>query len=153
MFDVKISKKESYKESKIFKPGKKVVVTNTPWGKIGLSICYDLRFPELYRKQVMMGAKLITIPSAFTTTTGKAHWHNLVKTRAIENGSYVLAPAQYGKNSLKRHTYGHSLIVSPWGEILAEKKAGKGIIMASLDFKELHKIRANIPSFRTQILK
>ena len=153
MFDVKISKKESYKESKIFKPGKKVVVTNTPWGKIGLSICYDLRFPELYRKQVMMGAKLITIPSAFTTTTGKAHWHNLVKTRAIENGSYVLAPAQYGKNSLKRHTYGHSLIVSPWGEILAEKKAGKGIIMASLDFKELHKIRANMPSFRTQILK
>jgi predicted amidohydrolase len=153
MFDVKISKKESYKESKIFKPGKKVVVTNTPWGKIGLSICYDLRFPELYRKQVMMGAKLITIPSAFTTTTGKAHWHNLVKTRAIENGSYVLAPAQYGKNSLKRHTYGHSLIVSPWGEILAEKKAGKGIIMASLDFKKLAKIRANIPSFRAQILK
>ena len=101
----------------------------------------------------MMGAKLITIPSAFTTTTGKAHWHNLVKTRAIENGSYVLAPAQFGKNSLKRHTYGHSLIVSPWGEILAEKKAGKGIIMASLDFKKLAKIRANIPSFRTQILK
>ena len=78
MFDVKISKKESYKESKIFKPGKKVVVTNTPWGKIGLSICYDLRFPELYRKQVMMGAKLITIPSAFTTTTGKAHWLSLI---------------------------------------------------------------------------
>ena len=153
MFDVKISKKESYKESQIFKPGKKIVVTKTPWGKIGLSICYDLRFPELYRKQVMMGAKLITIPSAFTTTTGKAHWHNLIKTRAIENGSYVLAPAQYGKNSLKRHTYGHSLIVSPWGEVLAEKKVGKGIIMANLDLKQLAKIRANIPSFRPQLLK
>ena len=153
MFDVKISKKESYKESQIFKPGKKIVVTKTPWGKIGLSICYDLRFPELYRKQVMMGAKLITIPSAFTTTTGKAHWHNLIRTRAIENSSYVLAPAQYGKNSLKRHTYGHSLIVSPWGEVLAEKKAGKGIIMATLDLKQLAKIRANIPSFMPQLLK
>ena len=153
MFDVKISKKESYKESQIFKQGKKIVVTKTPWGKIGLSICYDLRFPELYRKQVMKGAKLITIPSAFTTTTGKAHWHNLIKTRAIENGSYVLAPAQYGKNSLKRHTYGHSLIVSPWGEVLAEKKVGKGIIMANLDLKQLAKIRSNIPSFRPQLLK
>ena len=101
----------------------------------------------------MMGAKLITIPSAFTTTTGKAHWHNLIKTRAIENGSYVLAPAQYGKNSLKRRTYGHSLIVSPWGEVLAEKKAGKGIIMANLNLRQLSKIRTNIPSFMTQILK
>ena len=148
MFDVKISKKESYKESKIFKPGKKVVVTNTPWGKIGLSICYDLRFPNLYRKLSKSGSLFISIPSAFTETTGKKHWHTLVKARAIENFCYILAPAQGGTHYNGRKTYGHSLIISPDGEILKELKKSEGVITASIDPKLSKNLRLRIPSLR-----
>ena len=153
MFDAIISSKEFYKESSIFTAGKKVKIGQTPWGKVGLSICYDMRFPELYRSQVAGGAKIISIPSAFTVTTGKAHWHTLLKARAIESGCYVFAPAQCGQNTPKRKTYGHSLIVSPYGKILKEKMSGTGIITCKINMDEVDNIRKNMPSYQSKLLK
>ena len=153
MFDAIISSKEFYKESSIFTAGKKVKIGQTPWGKVGLSICYDMRFPELYRSQVAGGAKIISIPSAFTVTTGKAHWHTLLKARAIESGCYVFAPAQCGQNTPKRKTYGHSLIVSPYGKILKEKMSRTGIITCKINMDEVDNIRKNMPSYQSKLLK
>ena len=153
MFDAIISSKEFYKESSIFTAGKKVKIGQTPWGKVGLSICYDMRFPELYRSQVAGGAKIISIPSAFTVTTGKAHWHTLLKARAIESGCYIFAPAQCGQNTPKRKTYGHSLIVSPYGKILKEKMSGTGIITCKISMDEVDNIRKNMPSYQSKLLK
>ncbi|MDC3086302.1 carbon-nitrogen hydrolase family protein [Pelagibacteraceae bacterium] len=153
MFDAIISSKEFYKESSIFTAGKKVKIGQTPWGKVGLSICYDMRFPELYRSQVAEGAKIISIPSAFTVTTGKAHWHTLLKARAIESGCYVFAPAQCGQNTPKRKTYGHSLIISPYGKILREKLNGTGIITYKINMDEVDNIRKNMPSYQSKLLK
>ena len=153
MFDAIISSKEVYKESSIFTAGKKVKIGQTPWGKVGLSICYDMRFPELYRSQVAGGAKIISIPSAFTVTTGKAHWHTLLKARAIESGCYVFAPAQCGQNTPKRKTYGHSLIVSPYGKILKEKMGGTGIITCKINMDKVDNIRKNMPSYQSKLLK
>ena len=147
MFDVKISKRENHKESKTFKPGKKIVTVKLPWGRLGLTICYDLRFPELYRNLSKKNLSFISVPSAFTKITGQRHWHTLLKARAIENFCYIFAPAQTGRNTKKRETYGHTLIISPDGKILKEKKKGEGIIMTRINPKLSMKLRKIIPSF------
>jgi predicted amidohydrolase len=146
MFDVDLANGESYRESSQFRPGDKAVVANTPWGGFGLSVCYDLRFPALYRALAQAGARLIGIPSAFTVPTGRAHWHVLVRARAIETGCFVLAPAQTGTHAEGRKTYGHSLIVDPWGEILAEAGEEVGFITADLDLGKIDEARRMVPS-------
>ena len=149
MYDVILSKKESYFESKTFKAGNKIKSFQLPWGKLGLSICYDLRFPNMYRKMSKKGAIFLSIPSAFTETTGKRHWHTLLKARAIENFSYVFAPAQGGKHYNGRKTFGHSLIISPDGKILKELKKKEGVITALINPKLPIKLRNIIPSLRS----
>ena len=148
MFDVTLSKKEKYFESKTFKAGKSLKTVNLPWGKLGLTICYDVRFPNMYRKLAQKGSIFISAPSAFTETTGKKHWHSLLQARAIENFSYIFAPAQYGKHWNKRRTYGHSLIISPDGKILKELKKGAGVITANIDPKLSVDLRKKIPSLK-----
>ena len=133
MYDVTLSKSEKYLESKTFSSGTSLKTANLPWGKLGLSICYDVRFPNMFRKLSKKGSLFISIPSAFTETTGKKHWHSLLKARAIENFCYIFAPAQYGSHWNKRKTYGHSLIISPDGKILKELKKGTGVITANVD--------------------
>ena len=146
MYDAKLSKKEKYFESKLFKSGNKIKTTNLPWGKLGLSICYDLRFPGMYKKMSKSGAIFISIPSAFTETTGKKHWHTLLKARAIENFSYIFAPGQAGKHCNGRKTYGHSLIVSPDGKILKELGKKEGVITTTIYPKVVKNLRKTIPS-------
>ena len=147
MFDVKLSSREKYKESAIFKSGKKIKTFNLPWGKLGFSICYDLRFPNMYRQMAKAGCKFISVPSAFTETTGKKHWHTLLKARAIENFCYIFAPAQAGKHTNGRKTFGHSLIVSPDGEIVKELKHNKeGFVSALINPELPKKLRKIIPS-------
>tara|TARA_A100001015_G_scaffold174825_1_gene194364 strand:- start:171 stop:788 length:618 start_codon:yes stop_codon:yes gene_type:complete len=146
MYDAKLSKSEKYFESKTFRPGKNIKVVKLPWGKLGLSICYDLRFPNMYRKMSKKGAIFLSIPSAFTETTGKRHWHTLLKARAIENFSYVFAPGQAGKHCNGRKTYGHSMIVSPDGKILKELGKREGVITTTIDPKKPFKLRKTIPS-------
>ena len=146
MYDAKLSKYEKYFESKTFKAGKNIKVVKLPWGKLGLSICYDLRFPNMYRKMSKKGAIFLSIPSAFTETTGKRHWHTLLKARAIENFSYVFAPGQAGKHCNGRKTYGHSMIVSPDGKILKELGKREGVITSTIDPKKPFKLRKTIPS-------
>ena len=148
MYDVRLSKKEKYFESKTFTAGKKIKSFNLPWGKLGLSICYDLRFPNLFRKLSKAGALFISIPSAFTETTGKRHWHSLLKARAIENFCYIFAPAQGGNHYNGRKTFGHSMIVSPDGKILKELKRSEGVITVSVDKKLPIKLRTLIPSLK-----
>ena len=133
MYDARLSKNEVYKESKTFVPGNKIKIAKLPWGKLGMSICYDLRFPTMYRKMSRNGALFFSIPSAFTETTGKKHWHVLLKARAIENFCYIFAPAQSGKHFNGRGTYGHSIIISPDGKIIKELKKKEGIISATID--------------------
>ena len=150
MYDVTLSKKEKYFESKTFTAGTKIKSANLPWGKLGLSICYDLRFPHLYRKLSKSGSLFLSIPSAFTETTGKRHWHTLLKARAIENFSYVLAPAQGRLHYHGRKTFGHSMIVSPDGKILKELKKSEGVITAKIDQKLPKKLRKIIPSLKAE---
>jgi predicted amidohydrolase len=149
MYDVVLSKKEKYFESKTFTAGKKIKSTNLPWGRLGLSICYDLRFPNLYRSLSKAGSLFLSIPSAFTETTGKRHWHSLLKARAIENFCYIFAPAQGGKHYNGRKTFGHSMIVSPDGKILNELNKSEGVITVSVDPNLPKKLRSIIPSLRT----
>ena len=148
MYNAKLSSKEKYFESKLFKSGNRVKTTNLPWGKLGLSICYDLRFPHMYKKMSKQGVIFISVPSAFTETTGKKHWHTLLKARAIENFSYVFAPGQGGKHCNGRKTYGHSLIVSPDGEILKELGKKEGVITTIVNPNLPKKLRKNIPSVK-----
>jgi deaminated glutathione amidase len=148
MYDVVLNKKEKYFESKTFKPGKKIKSFNLPWGKLGLSICYDLRFPNLYRKLSKAGCLFLSIPSAFTNTTGKKHWHTLLKTRAIENFCYVFAPAQGGTHYNGRKTFGHSMVVSPDGKILKELKQSEGVITVNIIPSLSKKLRNIIPSLK-----
>ena len=148
MYDVALSKKEKYFESKTFSAGKKSKLFNLPWGKLGLSICYDLRFPILYRKLSKDGAIFLSVPSAFTETTGKRHWHTLLKARAIENFCYVFAPAQGGRHYNGRKTFGHSLIISPDGKIIKELKKYEGVITATINEKIPMKLRSIIPSLK-----
>ena len=137
----KISDKEVYRESNRYTPGKNVVVANTEFGKIGLSICYYLRFPNIYKILSEKGANIITIPSAFTITTGRAHWEILLRARAIENSCWILAPAQVGTHYDKRSTWGHSMIVDPWGKIVIENKGNQGIIYGDIDTNKSEKIK------------
>ena len=149
MYDVVLSKREKYFESKTFSAGNKLKSFNLPWGRLGLSICYDLRFPNLYRKLSKSGSLFISIPSAFTETTGKKHWHTLIKARAIENFCYILAPAQGGNHYNGRKTYGHSMIVSPDGKILKELKKSEGVITVSINQNLPKKLRKVIPSLKS----
>ncbi len=147
MFDVDVEDGQSYRESRSYRPGERAVLAETAFGKLGLTICYDVRFPHLYRKLAQAGAGILTIPAAFTRVTGQAHWHTLVRARAIETGSFVIAPAQGGRHEDGRETFGHSLIVSPWGEVLAEKADDEpGVIVADIDLDAVAKARARITS-------
>lgn len=146
LFDVTLSEKEIYLESNLYDPGKKICVYNLPWGKIGFTICYDLRFPLLYKKLSKKGSIFLSIPAAFTQTTGKAHWESLLRARAIENGCYVFAPAQCGKNTTKRRTFGNSMIIDPWGKILAKANNDPTVIFADVQVDLVKKVRAKIPS-------
>jgi predicted amidohydrolase len=148
MFDVDLAGGESYRESRSYRPGDIAVTTDLPWGRLGVSICYDLRFPALYRALAEAGATILTVPSAFTRQTGEAHWHVLLRARAIENGCFVLAAAQGGRHENGRETYGHSLIVDPWGRILAEGGTEPGVVMATLDLAEVAAARGRIPSLQ-----
>ncbi|HEY1961861.1 MAG TPA: carbon-nitrogen hydrolase family protein [Rhizomicrobium sp.] len=146
LFDVDLPSGESYRESSTVAGGDRAMVADLPWGRLGLSICYDLRFPQLYRRLAQNGAFILAVPSAFTETTGKAHWHALLRARAIENGAFVIAPAQGGKHANGRKTYGHSLIVAPWGEILADGGTEPGLIVADIDFDAVRIARERVPS-------
>lgn len=146
MFDVKLSRAEFYKESTEYESGDQAVVAECDDFKLGLGICYDLRFPHFWRDMGKQGADILAAPAAFTVPTGKAHWEILLRARAIETGCFVIAPAQVGEHEGGRMTYGHSLIISPWGEIIAEKTEGTGIITASLDLSEVEKARKSIPA-------
>ena len=148
MFDVDLDGGESYRESRTYRPGEQAVLSDLPWGRLGLTICYDLRFPALYRALAEAGATMLTIPSAFTRQTGEAHWHVLLRARAVENGCFVFAAAQAGKHENGRETFGHSLIVDPWGRILAEGGTEPGVVMAEIDVAEVAKARARIPSLQ-----
>lgn len=146
MFDIKLSNGETYSESDVITAGNRAVIADTPWGKLGMTICYDLRFAALYRALAQSGAEFISIPAAFTQTTGEAHWHTLVRARAIETGCYIIAPNQCGHHVDKRASYGHSLIVDPWGEILADGGPEPGIVMAEIDLTKVESARRRIPA-------
>lgn len=146
MFDVDLGNGERYAESATFQAGGEAKLVDLPWGRLGLTICYDLRFPHLFRHLAQKGAQFLTVPSAFTQPTGEAHWHVLLRARAIENGCYVLAPAQTGTHAGGRKTYGHALIVGPWGEVLADAGTGPGMIMADIDPAEVAKARGKVPA-------
>jgi len=148
MFDIELPDGESYRESANYQPGETAVISDLPWGRVGLTICYDVRFPALYRALAESGAYFITVPSAFTRKTGEAHWHVLLRARAIETGCFVFAAAQAGLHENKRETYGHSLIIDPWGEILAEGDVEPGIIMAKIDPAKVEIARRAIPSLQ-----
>jgi predicted amidohydrolase len=146
LFDVQLKAGETYRESATVEPGDRAVLAALPWGPLGMTICYDLRFAYLYRALAQAGAKFLTIPAAFTKTTGKAHWHTLVRARAIETGCYVFAAAQCGQHAGGRKTYGHALIVDPWGEILADAGEAPGFIMAEVDAAKVEDARRMIPA-------
>ncbi|MGZ3293022.1 MAG: carbon-nitrogen hydrolase family protein [Xanthobacteraceae bacterium] len=148
MFDVDLDGGESYRESRNYRPGEIGVAADLPWGRLGLTVCYDLRFPALYRALAEAGSSFLAIPSAFTRQTGEAHWHVLNRARAIENGAFVLAAAQGGKHENGRETFGHSLVVDPWGRILAEGGTEPGVILAVIDPAEVTTARARIPSLQ-----
>jgi predicted amidohydrolase len=148
MFDVDLADGESYRESRNYRPGELAVVNDLPWGRLGLTICYDLRFPALYRALAEAGASFLTVPSAFTKQTGEAHWHTLLRARAIENTCFVFAAAQGGKHENGRETFGHSLVIDPWGRILAEGGIEPGVIMAEIDPAEVSTARARLPSLQ-----
>ena len=149
MFDVEVGDGQAYRESKAYRAGETAQLVETAFGRLGMTICYDVRFPHLYRALGQTGADLITIPAAFTRVTGEAHWHILVRARAIETGCFVLAPAQGGRHDDGRETFGHSLIVSPWGEVLAEAAhAEPGYILADLDLSQVAKARGRIPAWQ-----
>jgi predicted amidohydrolase len=145
LFDVCISEQEAHQESSTVERGDDIVVVDTPVGRLGLTVCYDLRFPELYRQLVLRGAEVFTAPSAFTAITGAAHWEILLRARAIENLCYAIAPDQGGNHENGRQTYGHSMIVDPWGKIMAEQREGMGMITAEIDLQRLRQLRQQFP--------
>jgi predicted amidohydrolase len=150
MFDVNVSETEVYRESSGYRPGTRAVLTDTPFGRIGMTVCYDIRFPHLYRRLAKAGAEILTVPAAFNHITGAAHWETLLRARAIETGCYVLAPAQTGfhpeQDGKGRRTHGHSLAIAPWGEILSDAGTEPGITFADLDLAEVARARDRIPS-------
>jgi predicted amidohydrolase len=146
MFDIDLPGGESYRESSAYRPGSHTAVAETPWGRLGMTICYDVRFPHLYRALAQAGADFLAVPSVFTVPTGRAHWHVLLRARAIENGCFVLAPAQWGEHAGGRRSYGHSLIVDPWGEVLADGGEEAGIVTARIDPARIVEARRAVPS-------
>lgn len=146
LFDVQLAGGESYRESNTYKPGEIAVTADLPWGRLGLTICYDLRFPSLYRALASAGSHFLAVPAAFTKQTGEAHWHVLQRARAIETGSFVFAAAQGGRHENGRDTFGHSLIVDPWGRVLAEGGVDPSVVIAEIDIEEVGRARARIPS-------
>ncbi len=146
LFDIDLPGLEHLKESKGIAPGSEVVVAQTPQCRLGLSICYDLRFPELYRTLTLLGAEVLAVPSAFTERTGRDHWEVLLRARAVENLAYVLAPAQYGKHATDRISYGHALIAGPWGEVLAQAPDGEGMALAEIDLDRQQDLRSQLPA-------
>ncbi len=148
MFDIDLPGGESYRESANYQPGETAIISDLPWGRIGLTICYDLRFPALYRALAESGAIFLTVPSAFTRKTGEAHWHTLLKARAIETGCFVFAAAQAGLHENKRETFGHSLIIDPWGTVIAEGGVEPGVFMAKIDPTKVETARKAIPSLQ-----
>jgi predicted amidohydrolase len=145
LFDVNLSDGETYRESTIVEAGREAVVAPTPWGLMGLTVCYDLRFAHLYRSLAQAGAHFLTVPAAFTKTTGQAHWHTLLRARAIETGCFVFAPCQWGKHG-DAETYGHSLIIDPWGEVLADGGEDSGFVAADIDPAQVAQARSRIPA-------
>ena len=145
MFDVTLPDGKVIRESSAYCPGDRAVVADTPWGRLGLSVCYDLRFPQLYRALAKAGAEFLTVPSSFQRATGKVHWHTLLKARAIENACFVFAPAMCGEHPGNRTTYGHSLVVDPWGEVLADGGEAPGIVYADIDPGRVQKVRGMLP--------
>ena len=148
MFDVDLANGESYRESRRYRAGELAVTADLPWGRLGVTICYDLRFPALYRALAEAGAIYLTVPSSFTKQTGEAHWHVLMRARAIENGCFVFAAAQGGKHEDGRSTYGHSLVIDPWGRVLAEGGTEPGVVLAEVDPSEVAAARSRIPSLQ-----
>jgi predicted amidohydrolase len=146
MFDVTLPSGKTIRESSAYRPGDRLMLAETPWGRLGMTVCYDLRFPQLYRALAQAGAELLAIPASFQRETGKAHWHALVRARAIENGAYVLAPAMCGDHPNGRQTYGHSLIVDPWGEVLADGGEAPGLAVAEIEPARVRQVRGMIPS-------
>lgn len=153
LFDVRLDNGEQYRESSGIEAGEEVVVADTPFGKLGLAVCYDLRFPEFFRRLLDGGAEIFAVPAAFTAHTGKAHWEVLVRARAIENTVHVIASAQSGRHANGRETHGDSMIVSPWGEVLARLARGAGFVGADCDRERLRKVRASLPSIRHRRLQ
>jgi deaminated glutathione amidase len=148
MFDVDLGGGESYKESANYEPGRQAVVADLPWGQLGMTICYDLRFPHLHRALAKAGARFIAVPAAFTKPTGIAHWHTLLRARAIECQCYVFAAAQGGRHENGRETFGHSLVISPWGEVLAEADVQPAVTFADVELQRLDDVRRQVPSLR-----
>ena len=152
MFDVNVSETEVYRESAAFRPGSKAVIAQTPFAPVGMTVCYDVRFANLYRKLAQGGAQIITVPAAFNHITGAAHWETLLRARAIENGAFVLAPAQAGfhaeADGKGRRTYGHSLAIAPWGEVLADGGTEPGVTLVDIDLTEVAKARGRVPSLQ-----
>ncbi len=146
LFDVDLPGKESYRESNTFRPGETAIVVGLPWGGLGLTVCYDVRFPQLYRALAEAGAHFLTVPAAFTRQTGEAHWHVLLRARAIENGAFVLAAAQGGKHENGRETFGHSMVIDPWGRVIAEAGIEPGVTIAEIDPALVVQARSRIPS-------
>jgi predicted amidohydrolase len=148
LFDVDLPTGESWRESASYVPGERAVVAGSPAGPLGLSICYDLRFPDLYRALTDAGAQVLAIPAAFTVPTGRAHWHVMIRARAIEAGAFVVAAAQSGRHEDGRETFGHSLVVGPWGEVLLDMGEGKGVGFAEIDLAEAEAVRSRLPALR-----
>jgi predicted amidohydrolase len=148
MFDIDLPGGESYRESNAYRPGSAAAVVDTPWGRLGMTVCYDVRFPHLYRALAQAGADFLSVPSVFTVPTGRAHWRVLLRSRAVENGCFVFAPAGWGEHAGGRKSYGHSLIVDPWGEVLADGGEGEGIVTAQIDPAKIAKARGMVPSLQ-----
>ena len=146
LFDVDLATGESWRESSVYGPGEQVVAVDTPWARMGLSVCYDMRFPDLYRALTNAGATVLLMPAAFTVPTGQAHWHVLLRARAIEAGCFVIAAAQTGRHEDGRETYGHSLIVDPWGEIVLDMGVEAGLALAELDLSRVEEVRGRVPA-------
>ncbi|KEJ90683.1 carbon-nitrogen hydrolase family protein [Sulfitobacter donghicola] len=150
MFDVQVTPTETWKESAAYRPGDRAVMARTPFANIGMAICYDVRFPELFQALVEAGAQILTVPAAFSPVTGAAHWHTLLRARAIETGCFVIAPAQTGTHASEQHktrdTYGHSLVVAPWGEVILDAGTAAGVYEFELDLALINEARAKVPS-------
>lgn len=150
LFDVDLASGESWRESSVYAPGEAAVAVDTPWGRMGMTVCYDLRFPDLYRSLTDAGATILLVPAAFTVPTGEAHWHVLLRARAIEAGAFVVACAQSGHHEDGRTTYGHSLVIDPWGDVVYDAAGEAGLHIVDVDLTRLDDVRARVPAIRNR---